>query len=255
MKMKTTLFILILAATSIYLLLSKNDILDPQEFAEALKHRENTILIDLRSGDDFSNGHIFGATHIDYGKSTYKWRIAELDTKQDLFIYCKDGKRTKEAAVYLESQGFNSVTVLKGGVKAWLDEGFTLTPEELIPDPKLTFESFSRMLDLEHLVIVDFYLPGDLNSRAIEPVLDELAITYDKKIKILRIDMDHYTYLAAEMEIEYPPTLQLYENGNLCIALEGVLNKKDIEDAFRLKEYTATAALNQKRKQTENEYK
>ena len=202
MKIRTLLFILLLAATSVYLLLSKKDILAPEDFAEALKRGENTILIDLRSVNEFSNGHIFGATHIDFGLSTYEWRFAELDTEQNLFIYCKDGKRSKEAAIYLESQGFNSVTVLKGGLKAWLNEGYTLTPEELIPPRELTFVGFNRILDMEHLVIVDFYLPGDQNCRTIEPVLDELAITYSGKIKILRIDMDHYTYLAAKMEIE-----------------------------------------------------
>ncbi len=253
MKIRTLLFILLLAATSVYLLLSKKDILAPEDFAEALKRGENTILIDLRSVNEFSNGHIFGATHIDFGLSTYEWRFAELDTEQNLFIYCKDGKRSKEAAIYLESQGFNSVTVLKGGLKAWLNEGYTLTPEELIPPRELTFVGFNRILDMEHLVIVDFYLPGDQNCRTIEPVLDELAITYSGKIKILRIDMDHYTYLAAKMEIEYTPTLQLYEYGNLCEVLKGITNKKRIEDAFRLKEYTATAFFNQKRKKTENE--
>jgi phage shock protein E len=254
MKIRTLLFILTLTGISVYLLVSKKDILAPEDFAEAIKQGENTILIDLRSVNDFSNGHIFGATHIDFELPTYEWRFAELDTEQNLFIYCKDGKRSKEAAIYLESQGFNSVTVLKGGLRAWLNEGYSLTPEELIPPPELTFEGFSRMLGQEHLVIVNFYLPGDRNCRTVEPVLDELAITYRKKIKILRIDMDHYTYLAAEMGIEYPPTLQLYENGNLCKVLKGVTKKKHIEDAFRLKGYAAMAFLNHKLKKSENEY-
>ncbi len=239
--MKTVIAILLLVGAGIYFLLPEKNELTPKEFAEALKSDGNKILIDLRSNYDFSKGHISGATNIDSNWSTFEWRIAELETDQSVFIYCQNGEQSKKSAAYLKSQGFNSVTILKGGLKQWLKDEYILTPEELIPPSELTFKDFIRILELEHLVIVDFYLPGDRNCRAMGVLLDELALSYDGAVKILRIDIDNYKYLASEMGIEVTPTLQFYENGNLCGTLEGVMSIDRINNAFHLKEYNAMA--------------
>jgi rhodanese-related sulfurtransferase len=239
--MKTVIVILILAATGIYFLLPEKNELTPKEFSEALQSKGNKILIDLRSDYDFSKGHIPGASNIDPNWGTYEWRIAELDTDQDVFIYCQNGEQSKKSAAYLKTQGFNSVTMLKGGLKQWTKEEYILTPEELIPPPELTFKDFNRLLELEHLVIVEFYLPGDRNCRDMGAILDELALSYEGAVKILRINIDNYKYLAIEMEIEFTPTLQFYENGNLCGTLEGVIEIDHIKNTFHLKEYSTLA--------------
>jgi thioredoxin 1 len=239
--MKYLIITVLLVTTGMYVLWPGTKELEPQEFAEALEHTPNAVLIDVRSSRDFSKGHISGATNIDTGWPTYKWRVAELDTTLHVFLYCQDGGRSTGAAAYMRSKGFVSVTVLKGGLKRWLGEGYALTPEELIAPLELTFGDFSRMLDLEHLVIVDFYLPGDRNCRKIEPVLDEISSDYHGKIKILRIDIDRYKHLATEMGIESVPTLQFYENGNLCATIEGVNGRDRIEGEFRLREYVVMA--------------
>lgn len=239
--MKTVIAILLVVGAGIYFSLPEKNELTPKEFAEALKSGGTKILIDLRSDHDFSKGHIPGATNIDSNWPTYEWRIAELDTDQPVFIYCQNGEQSRKSAAYLKSQRFHSVTVLKGGLKQWLKDGFIQTPEELIPPSELTFKDFTRILELEHLVIVAFYLPGDRNCRAIGAILDELALSYNGTVKILRINIDNYNYLANEIGIEYVPTLQFYENGNLCGTIEGAISIDRIDDAFRLKEYSSMA--------------
>lgn len=235
--MKTLVLILIFAGPGLNrLVLSQTGELKSKEFAEAVKCGENNILIDLRSDSDFRKGHISGATNIDYEWPTYEWRITDLDTSQNVFIYCQNGIRSEKTVTYLKSKGFTSVTILNGGLEKWLLAGYTLTPEELMPPSELTFNDFSQMLDLEHLVLVCFYLPGDINCRKIEPVLDELALTYSGKLKILRIDIDTYKYLATELGIEFVPTLQFYENGNLCATIKGVYRKERIDEDLQLKE-------------------
>jgi rhodanese-related sulfurtransferase len=236
-----TITLFFAAVTGMYFLWPEPTELEPQEFAGALEKTPNNLLIDLRPSRDFSKGHISGATNVDSGWPTYKWRIAELDTSLQIFLYCQNGERSAKTAAYMRSQGFGFITVLKGGLKSWLSKEYTLTPEELVPPSELTFEHFSRMLDLEHLVVVDFYLPGDKHCREMAASLDELAIDYGGKIKMLRIDIDLYKHLATEMGIESVPTLQFYENGNLIKSIEGVHDKDRIEDAFRLKEYCTPA--------------
>lgn len=249
--MKTIVALLLLAGTSIYFFLPQTDGLNPKEFAEALKSDKDKILLDLRSATDFAKGHLLGATNIDCNLSNFKWRIGGLDTQKQVFIYCQNGDQSTETLAYLKSRGYHSVTLLDGGLNQWLDAGYPVTPEELIPPSELTFTDFSRMLDLEHLVIVVFYLPGDTNCQTVSFALDELALIYKGKIKILRIDIDTYKYLATEMGIDLVPTLQFYENGNLNGTIQGVHRKEYIDEDFQLKENSVTSFSP---KQKDNEY-
>jgi len=235
--MKYLTITLVLAFTGMFLLWPGTEELEPEEFADALQHTEEKILIDLRSAREFSNGHIPGAINIDANWPTYKWRIAELDTGLRLFLYTGNGYLDEKPAVIIRSRRFRSVTLLKGGINNWIGQGYSVTPKELIAPPELAFADFSRMLDLEHLVIVYFYLPGNNKCRNMEHVLDELALAYRDTIRILRIDIDRYKYLATEMGIEDVPVLQFYQNGNLCETIEGIFTKDAIESRFRLQEY------------------
>lgn len=235
---------LILIGAGVYFLRPQPHELEPQDFSDALESDAEKILIDLRPSAEFLKGHIPGATNIDSGWPTYKWRIAELEPSVNVYLCCGDGKRSAKTAAYMQSLGFDTVAILKGGLKQWDDEGFGLTPQELVPPGELTLAQFSRMMDLEHLVIVDFYRPGDKKCRQIEPALDELTIAYRNKIKLLRIDIDTYKQLVAELGIEAVPTLHFYENGNLTGWTEGANGKDRLEGELGLREYLAATPEN-----------
>ncbi len=239
--MKTIIALLILVGTSVYFILPQTDGLNPKEFHDALKSDKDKILIDLRSASDFANGHLVGATNVDYNLSNFAWRITASTPDKRIFIYCQNGARSKETLIYLKSLGYHTVTRLDGGLDQWLDAGYNVTPEELIPPTELTYDDFSRMLDLEHQVIVAFYLPEDRNCQTVSSALDELAVIYKGKIKILRIDIDTYKHLATEMGIDLVPTLQFYENGNLNGTIQGVHRKEYIDEDFQLKENSTTS--------------
>jgi rhodanese-related sulfurtransferase len=238
-KMKNLLVILVAVGAGLYFFWPDTRELPPQEFAHALESDSHKLLIDLRSARDFAEGHIAGATNIDFGGPTYEWRIAELDSSLHFFLYCGDGKRSSKAASDLDSRGAVSVRVLHDGLKSWREEDYVLTPKELFPPIILTLKEFSRMMDLEHLVVVDFYRAGDKKCRQIEPALDELSIAYRDKIKLMRIDVDTYKHLATELGIETVPTLHFYENGNLTGWIEGPQGRDRIEGEFALREYMA----------------
>lgn len=249
--MKTIITLLILVGTTAYFFLPQTDSLNPKEFNDALKSDKDKILIDLRSASDFANGHLLGATNVDYSLSNFTWRITESDPNKRIFIYCQDGEQSKKTLTQLKSLGYHAVTQLEGGLDQWLNAGYSVTPEELIPPAELTFDHFSKMLDLEHQVIVAFYQPGDDGCKTVLSALDELAVLYKGKIKILRIDIDTYKYLATEMGIDLVPTLQFYENGNLNGTIQGVHRKEYIDEDFQLKENSAVSFSS---KQKSNEY-
>ena len=95
--------------------------LKPAEFKSKIEQTENPCVIDVRSyAADFEAGHITGAIHLDptdiHFITEIKRRYSEIDA---IFVYCKMGKTSKQAAQLLVSRGFQNVFNLKGGILAW----------------------------------------------------------------------------------------------------------------------------------------
>ena len=83
-------------------------------------------LLDVRSQDEFDEGHIAGAVLVDVNDSTFvENALAVLDTQRPVAVYCRSGRRSARAASLLAAQGF-TVTNLDGGVLAWQDAGKAL---------------------------------------------------------------------------------------------------------------------------------
>ncbi|MFK8068740.1 MAG: rhodanese-like domain-containing protein [Gammaproteobacteria bacterium] len=99
---------------------------DPSE-ATRLLNRENAIVVDIRSPDEFSEGHILNAKNIPY--SEFETRTAELEKLRDrpMIICCKTGTSTNVAIANLKKMGFENLHRLKGGIDNWKHESLPLT--------------------------------------------------------------------------------------------------------------------------------
>ena len=83
-------------------------------------------LLDVRTQEEFDEGHISGATLIDVNDSTFVEKAMDvLDIQRPVAVYCRSGRRSARAASQLASKGL-MVTNLNGGVIAWQDQGKSL---------------------------------------------------------------------------------------------------------------------------------
>lgn len=81
-------------------------------------------LLDVRSRQEFATGHFAKAIVIPWGDEDFLVRAAkELDLKRPLFVYCRSGRRSTEAAAALAELGFTGLRQLEGGVLAWKAAG------------------------------------------------------------------------------------------------------------------------------------
>lgn len=78
-------------------------------------------LVDVRTAEEFDDGHIPGATHIHLGHLPR--RIDELPNGSPILVYCRSGGRSSIAASLLLAAGVDSVTNLQGGFTAWQELG------------------------------------------------------------------------------------------------------------------------------------
>ena len=86
----------------------------------------NVQLLDVRTQEEFDEGHIAGAILVDVNDSAFVEKaVAVLDVQRPVAVYCRSGRRSARAASLLTENHFK-VTNLNGGVMAWQDAGKTL---------------------------------------------------------------------------------------------------------------------------------
>ena len=96
-----------------------------QELSEALN--ENVLVLDVREGWEFQDGHVPNALHMPL--SEVSERLEELSKEQKIWVICQSGGRSMTAAKYLETQGFDAVSVATG-TGGWIAAGKTVSLEE-----------------------------------------------------------------------------------------------------------------------------
>jgi adenylyltransferase/sulfurtransferase len=91
--------------------------LDAPSLASRLRGAHPPLLLDVREPHELEISALPGALNIPLG--TLAARLAELDSAQEMVVFCKAGTRSARALELLVSAGFKRVKNLKGGINAW----------------------------------------------------------------------------------------------------------------------------------------
>lgn len=78
----------------------------------------STRLIDVRTPEEYKQGHIPQAMLIDVNNKRFKKKIGRLNRENAVAVYCKGGVRSLKAAEILKKNGFK-VYNLKDGFQSW----------------------------------------------------------------------------------------------------------------------------------------
>jgi adenylyltransferase/sulfurtransferase len=76
--------------------------------------------LDVREPHEVEINRISGSMLVPLGDLPA--RVNELDTADEIVVYCLMGGRSAEACRFLRSAGFGKVKNLKGGIRAWIDQ-------------------------------------------------------------------------------------------------------------------------------------
>ena len=77
------------------------------------------ILLDVRTPEEFKEGHIENALNINWFDTDFAEQIATIDKSSTVYVYCKKGGRSAKAAQLLDSLGYENVVDLTGGYDAY----------------------------------------------------------------------------------------------------------------------------------------
>lgn len=86
-------------------------------------------ILDVRTAQEFGQGHIKGAKHFPLGDINS--RISEIAALKDqpLLVYCLSGHRSASACQILRKNGFIRIRNLRGGITAWNNSGNQIVKE------------------------------------------------------------------------------------------------------------------------------
>lgn len=106
-------------------------IVTPVEMQNIL-HSEDVQLIDVRTPEEYSEGHIENSQNIDYKSPTFGEDILVLDKTKPVVVYCKSGKRSGNSSKILMKAGFVKVYDLEGGILEWKEKGLEVVIDSTI---------------------------------------------------------------------------------------------------------------------------
>ena len=88
-----------------------------EEFQNVMESTEKRMLIDVREPGEYKTGYINGAKNIPL--SQLPGRLGEIPKNKIVFLYCRSGMRSKNAARILLKNGYTGLVHLQGGLSAW----------------------------------------------------------------------------------------------------------------------------------------
>lgn len=203
-----------------------------QQFDSVMAANSDEQLVDVRTPEEFAEGHIAGAQNIDWKNAEFAINVGALDKSKPVLVYCHSGNRSKQAAEYLANNGFTNVYELEGGISAWETSG---KPTEKMDEAQMlangvSLDQYNAFIKDNKVVLVDFTATWCGPCKLLAPSLHELEQEMPEKFKLIKVDVDRDRPVAEYMNIAAMPTLVLYKDGQIQWRNEGLIPKETVEE-------------------------
>ena len=130
-KYSNILYWIAMGAMLVWFAYSKGWILTNFESIDAkiaismLENDDNITLLDVRTVQEYKEGHLRNATLIPVGALTQNLGMLTQDKNKKILVYCRTGNRSISASRILEENGFVPINV-KGGILSLQAAGITI---------------------------------------------------------------------------------------------------------------------------------
>lgn len=111
------------------------EVVAPEIFSSSMAEDPDAYLLDVRRPDEYAEAHLKGAHLLNWlDREAFERGAEDLDTEKTIYVYCRSGRRSNEAANYLADKGFKVID-MDGGILVWKKEGMPIeTGERLNTD-------------------------------------------------------------------------------------------------------------------------
>ena len=86
----------------------------------------------------------------------------------------------------------------------------------------------SDVLQADKPVLVDYWAEWCGPCKMIAPILDEVAVSYEGKLQVAKMNVDENRDIPAKFGIRGIPTLMLFKDGQLAATKVGAMSKSQL---------------------------
>lgn len=188
--------------------------LEVKAYAEKLKATEKPQLLDVRTPQEFSVDHLENADNVNVNSTDFASKVAAYDKTKPIFVYCKVGGRSAQAADKLAELGFKEIYNLEGGIMKWTASEMPKTSQNTAETKTgMTSDDYQKLITSDKKVLVNFTAVWCAPCQKMKPYVLKLQEELKNQIKIVRVDADENKTLTEEMKIDGLPLIIVYENG------------------------------------------
>ena len=199
---------------------------------------EDAILLDVRTPEEYSRGHIQGSTAINIADPEFVAKIGLLQKDKTILIYCLTGSRSYAAANYMTRMGFKQIFNLQQGIMDWSRKGYALEQSSQVvasAGTAYTTQTFDKLLKDNKLVLVDFHAVWCAPCKAMNPVIDKVSTNFKGKAKVEKVDVEINKTITAAYGVQSVPGFVLFQSGKKVWSHKGVISYDDL--AVVIKKY------------------
>jgi len=184
-------------------------------------------IIDVRTPEEYAVEHLENASNVNWNGNDFVSKVEKLDKSQPVFVYCKVGGRSSQAADKLAELGFAAIYNLDGGIMKWQGK-----KTSNVSSPKgLTSAEFEKLINSDKKVIINFSAKWCAPCKKMAPYLTKMQEELKGKITLVKLDADENKTLMESMKLNELPVILIYENGKETWRNLGYLSEED----FKLK--------------------
>lgn len=202
--------------------------IDAKLFAEKLKTNENPQLLDVRTPEEYSVEHIGNAKNVNWNGDDFVAKVNSYDKSKPIFVYCKVGGRSAQAANKLAELGFKEIYNLNGGIMKWNAENNA----NAMPSTKIIGicdQEYGELIKSSDRVMIDFNAKWCAPCKKMNPYILKFQTEMKDKIKIVQLDADENKTIVEQLKLDALPTIIIYEKGKEVWRNVGYISEEDLK--------------------------
>ena len=202
--------------------------LDVKTYAEKLKNTEKPQLLDVRTPEEFGVEHLENADNVNVNSPDFANKVAKYDKSKPIFVYCKVGGRSAQAADKLVAMGFTEVYNLEGGIMKWTTAGMPKAGQTA-KSGGMSVDDYQKLVASDKKVLINFTAVWCAPCQKMKPYILKMQDELKDQVKIVRVDADENKSLTEAMKIEGLPMIIIYENGKEVWRNLGYISEEDLK--------------------------
>jgi thioredoxin len=192
----------------------------------------NGIILDVRTPQEVAQGYIINASTINIYAEDFEEKINLIPKEKEIYVYCKGGGRSADAAQILQKNGFNKIYNLRNGILEWEEKGFPIVKSEIEKDDKIqemNLTDFKVLLNTHKPVLIDFHTVWCAPCRKMAPLIDKIEEEYHDQAVVMRIDVDKSKEVGSAYNIKGVPVFILFKNGEEKWKYNGIVSEEELK--------------------------